>query len=188
MSLSHRKSKTRMYKLWKTMRSRCNNPHTNQYKNYGGRGITICQEWNDFETFYIWANSHGYSDDLSIERIDVNGNYCPENCKWISKIDQALNRRNSVKLLYKGKEYSPKELSRIIGISVNTIYGAHRERGIKDFSEYQLKKGKIKNITKRPCGSYEVCIKGKHYGNFKLLEEAIIKRDEIRRELNMDSI
>lgn len=178
MSLSHRMSKTRMYRLWKSMRTRCNNPNSISYKNYGGRGIKICDEWNDFEKFYMWAVNNGYSDDLTIERINCNGMYEPNNCKWIPRNEQALNRRNTLRLMYNGEEITPVKLSRITGISINTIYCAHKERGIIDFSNYKPRRGVDKYITKRPY-SYEVTIKKKHYGNFKTLEEAKRCRDLI---------
>lgn len=94
-------SKTRLYSIYTNMKQRCYNPNNPKYSNYGGKGVIICDEWlNDFRTFYDWANANGYSDELTIDRIDPNGNYCPENCRWvtlqenISRIRYTDNPRN----------------------------------------------------------------------------------------------
>ena len=87
-------SRTRLYNIWKGMCRRCTDPGQKDYPDYGRRGITVCDEWRyDFLKFYEWAWEHGYSPDLSIDRIDVDGNYCPENCRWASYLEQKLNTR-----------------------------------------------------------------------------------------------
>lgn len=93
MQRTHGESGSRLHRIWKNMRSRCNNPNNPGFANYGGRGIQICAEWNTFGAFRDWALAHGYRDDLSIERMDVNGDYSPDNCMWAGAAVQSANRR-----------------------------------------------------------------------------------------------
>lgn len=102
---THHQSHTRIYNIWMGMRSRCNYSKNNRYDQYGARGIRVCFEWeHDFKAFYSWAISHGYTDELSIDRIDVNGNYCPENCRWETTQAQSENRTDNVLYSLSGEE------------------------------------------------------------------------------------
>lgn len=99
----HGDSRTRLYHIYELMKQRCNpkNKNLKKYKNYAGRGIRVCDEWGGSKAFPIfkeWALLHGYSDELTLERIDVNGDYSPQNCKWIPKSEQLLNTRVTRKL------------------------------------------------------------------------------------------
>ena len=93
-NIKHRLTHTRLYRIWGNMKRRILNPKFTHYFEYGGRGISICEEWkNDFMSFYDWAMSNGYSDELSIDRIDNDGNYEPNNCRWVTQTIQTRNQR-----------------------------------------------------------------------------------------------
>ena len=89
----HGLGSTRLYTIWSKLKGRVLNPKDKQYNDYGGRGITICEEWLDMQNFYDWAMKNEYSDELSIDRIDNDGNYCPENCRWTTSVIQSRNQR-----------------------------------------------------------------------------------------------
>ena len=92
--VKHNLTGTRLNRIWKNMKTRCSNPNSNNYQYYGERGITICEEWkNSFESFMEWALANGYREDLTIDRIDVNENYEPNNCRWVTMTVQNNNRR-----------------------------------------------------------------------------------------------
>lgn len=98
-SRTHGDSGTRLFSTWVHMRQRCNNQTDRAYASYGGRGIRVCREWDDsYDAFREWAMSHGYAVNLTIERVDNDGDYTPENCRWISHLEQTQNRRTSVKV------------------------------------------------------------------------------------------
>lgn len=119
MAVSLKEDRPRLYEIWTGMKSRCRNLNN---KNYGGRGIKLCNEWcNDFKVFYDWAMANGYSDDFSIDRIDVDGNYEPDNCRWISQKEQTSNTRRNIKIKINGETKSVDEWSNITGIKYATL-------------------------------------------------------------------
>ena len=123
--IKHGLSDTRIYHEYGSMKQRCYNPNSDDYYKYGGRGIIICNEWldknNGFMNFYNWSISHGYRDDLEIDRINVNGNYEPSNCRWIPKEYQAHNKRTSIKINFNGEEYNIKQIANILGVGYNLL-------------------------------------------------------------------
>lgn len=116
----HGMTNSRLYRIWKSMRQRCYSLNNKDYKDYGGRGISVCKEWSEFTVFYEWAMENGYREDLSIDRIDNNGNYCPENCRWATASQQQKNKRCK-RLSYNGETHSIDEWAAIIGISNSGI-------------------------------------------------------------------
>lgn len=124
---THNMSKTRIYDTWHKMKSRCNNPNIRSYKDYGGRGILVCKEWNDnFASFYQWAITHGYDETLTIDRIDVNANYTPDNCRWVSKSAQATNRRSNRYIEYNGEKKTVTEWANDLNIPRHLLFGRLR--------------------------------------------------------------
>lgn len=119
---THGLSKHPLYGTWKNIRRRCYNTKDINYKDYGMRGIVLCEEWrNDFRNFYKWAIENGWQKGLSIERIDYNGNYCPENCKWIPLCEQPKNRRGLVFITYKGETHLLSEWANILKMPQRTL-------------------------------------------------------------------
>lgn len=122
MNRSHSESKTRLYRIWKAMRKRCFCQGDYSYANYGGRGITVCAEWAEsFEPFRDWALANGYRDDLTIDRINVNGDYCPENCRWANGKTQARNRRNNAIMTAHGKTQTMAAWCEELGLSYSIV-------------------------------------------------------------------
>lgn len=120
-NIIHGQTGTKLFCVWEGMLRRCTDANNKNYKNYGGRGITVCNEWHEFVAFRNWAISNKYRDDLTIERKNVNGNYCPENCCWATWKEQANNRRNNVIIKYCNTQKTLAEWSEITGLSAATI-------------------------------------------------------------------
>lgn len=130
-----RNSPSRLYNVWKNMKVRCNNPHYKQYKYYGGRGITVCDDWNDFRKFCEWSYANGYDEnakrgECTLDRINTDRGYEPSNCRWVSMKIQCSNRRawgtdthnhKMIKWTFNGKTHTIKEWSNITGIKSNIL-------------------------------------------------------------------
>lgn len=123
---------TRLYRIFDGMLKRCYNPKHPWYKRYGGRGIAVCDEWlKDRGAFFSWAIDNGYRDDLTIDRIDNSGNYCPENCRWVDQKTQINNRSNTPTAEINGERKTISEWASLTGIAYQTIYRRYQrgERG-----------------------------------------------------------
>lgn len=121
---THGKCHTRLHNIWKSMIERCTRKTHEAYHNYGGRGITICDEWKKFEPFYEWGIANGYDDKLTLDRIDVNGNYEPSNCKWSTYKEQGNNRRTNTLMTFNGETKTQSMWADETGISYDVI--SHR--------------------------------------------------------------
>ena len=119
---THKETKTRLYQIWAGMRKRCNNPNASNYSNYGGRGITVCEEWDDYTSFRDWALSHGYSDSMSIDRVNVDTGYSPNNCRWVGSVAQANNRRTSKLISMNGVTHTIAEWAKELNIPYKTLW------------------------------------------------------------------
>jgi len=118
----HGQRHTRLYDIWRSMKSRCNNPRNNRFMLYGGKGIAVCKEWDEFENFYLWAMKNGYGDHLTIDRKDVNKGYTPSNCRWVTQKIQQNNRSNNRNIEFNGAWHTLGEWSDITGIKLATIW------------------------------------------------------------------
>lgn len=140
---THGMTKTRIYQIWSNMKARCDRKNCPAYKDYGGRGIKIYNNWYDFSEFYKWSSANGYNENLTIDRIDVNGNYCPENCRWVSMKEQRLNKRDS--LYFFG--YPLKEVCKKFGISYKLVWKYKKQNGSIEDGVLKALQTKIKKIT-----------------------------------------
>jgi len=143
----HNLSSSRIYRIWICMRARCNNQKNSGYKDYGGRGIKICSTWYDFETFYTWAMNNGYSDKLSIDRINNNGNYSPKNCRWATHKEQARNKRSNV--VIDGIVIT--DWAKLLGVSNYCLISRIKTHGLSN----KILKPKRKEFSKFPGVSFD---------------------------------
>ena len=117
----------RLYNIWHNIIERCRNPHIPDYKDYGGRGITLCKEWKEsYLAFKTWSLENGYRDDLQIDRINNDGNYCPENCRWVDNKTNVRNRNCTVKVTINGETKPLVEFAEMAGINKRTVSQRYR--------------------------------------------------------------
>lgn len=161
----HGLSHTRLHGIWRNIKGRCYNPNNPCYQHYGGRGITVCDEWkNDFQKFYDWSMENGYQENLSIDRIDANGAYSPQNCRWADSITQANNKRNNKVFTAYGKTMTVAQWSRETGVKYGDIqnrlnYGYSFEEAIDpNFTRIYFKNAENRKV-------HDLCVeRGVPYG------------------------
>ncbi len=168
---------TKIYGVWCRMKRRCDDPRRENYNCYGGRGIKVCDEWkNNAKTFCDWAYANGYRENLSIERIDVNGDYTPINCTFIPISKQARNRRNTIRIKYNGYLISTCDIEDSLGMKRKTITDRMRRgwAGDKLFRPASIKRKVLQidesgNIVAlhESIKSAAECVNGKSTGIFR---------------------
>lgn len=119
---THGMTNTRIFHEWQSMLQRCNNPNNQRYGDYGGRGIKVCDEWiDDFVSFYEWSIDNGYDEILTLDRKDVDGDYSPDNCRWVTNFEQQSNKRNNRVIECNGEKHILNEWARITRLNAQTI-------------------------------------------------------------------
>lgn len=121
-NFKHGQSNSKLYRIWNHIKNRCNNPHDPDYRNYGGRGISLCDEWSRFDEFYKWAINNGYCENLSIDRINNNNGYSPNNCRWTTRKIQGRNKRTNKLVTIDGRTKCIAEWAEEKNISYNKMY------------------------------------------------------------------
>lgn len=130
---------SRLYSIWANMKTRCYNVNDPHYQRWGGKGVQMCDDWrNNFKSFYDWSMSHGYADDLTIDRIDGRGGYEPSNCRWVTIAENNRNKPNVRHLTYNGKTQTIGQWTKELGLGKETI----RERLKRGWSEQEAIEGK----------------------------------------------
>ena len=132
-----RQNNKSLYWAWKAIKQRCKNPKCRAYKNYGGRGISVCKEWENFEGFFNWAVNSGYKKGLDIDRINNNGDYTPNNCRWVSRTENVNNRRNTILLTVDGKTKARTEWEREAHIPNGVVKSWVSNHG-KEYAESRI--------------------------------------------------
>lgn len=138
VKVKHGLSKHPLHTIWRNMKDRCKNPNNKRYERYGGRGIVVCEEWdNDFKAFYDWCMNNGWQQGLQIDRINNDGDYEPSNCRFVTNKINANNKSTTYKVIYNSREYTLSELSDVTGIKYDTLNDYyHRNTLINHLDEY----------------------------------------------------
>lgn len=169
---THGDTGTKLYTAWNNMKARCYRKITREYDNYGGRGIAVCDEWiHSYETFKEWALNNGYSDGLTLDRINVDGNYCPENCRWITNKEQQNNKRNNVLYTYNGETKTLAEWAESLGICYKTLQKRIIKLGVDKAFSTPLLKERIIDLTGQKFGRLyvESLLDTKHGDRFECI-------------------
>lgn len=159
--LKHGMSGSRIYKIWHGMKERCTNSKDYRYRQYGAKGISVCDEWmddNGFENFYEWSIENGYEENLTIDRIDSKGNYTPENCRWANYVVQNNNTSRNHIIKCNGETHSIGEWSKILNMNYNTL-NKRIYSGIPveiAFINKKFKKGELKKLCEEYVEKQEV--------------------------------
>lgn len=144
---THGETNTRLYNIWRGMKKRCYQPTSAGYKNYGGRGITVCDEWiASYEAFRDWSIANGYTDGLTLDRIDSNGNYEPSNCRYASYLEQENNKRNSHFIEVNGVKLTVAQWARITNTPPSTLKNRIARKGEREAVRISLTKCKYEGI------------------------------------------
>lgn len=142
LNKSHGKRYSHLYTIYSAMKGRCNNPNNKAYGNYGGRGIKVSKEWDEnFQKFYDWAKQNGYKEKLTLDRIDVNEGYYPQNCRWVTMKEQQNNRRDNIFIEHNGIKKTVNELAEEKGVSYNYIYARY-------FRDYEQERERAKELER----------------------------------------
>jgi len=154
---THGEKRSRLYNIWSGMKARCGNPNEAAYSNYGARGITVCEEWaSDFVAFRDWAVANGYKSHLTIERRDNDLGYHPTNCTWVTLADQKMNRRNTIKVVWQGRDVTLMELAAETRVPYDLLkqricrYGWTIERAVSEPSRSPGKRRKAVTFEVHP--------------------------------------
>lgn len=133
---THGGSHTPLYDVWHSMHQRCEDENHKFYQRYGGRGIDVCDEWDDYECFKEWAQNNGYKSGLTLDRECNNLGYCPDNCRWVTQQTQCNNRSSNHYITYNGDTHTIAEWARLLQVNYSTLQGRIKRNDMRDFEEY----------------------------------------------------